>query len=533
MVPDARVSADATLLPLDAGFFDGGEDPQDSGERDAATADTGPQDAGEGDATSSPDAGPSDTGPSDTGPGDAAEADAGSPADPCSLTTSASDPALFDQLLLCLRDPSATGPEQVAARDLFVATVLSRGGFPIVSGPDLIFFYVADLAFDAEDDANSGEDFAPNLRQGPIRVAGAFNAWDPEAGLVMQAETQAVFHLSTPLDVANSDRWTYKLVSKDGSGADVWFSDPLSKRFDYDANGRISVVRGGTTQGHLELLRGVQATQLNNRRDVYIYLPPNYEASGSNYPVLYMHDGNNLFSPAQPNSAPASWEADQVLETEWAAGNLQPFIIVGVPNNADRRSEYTHVLDDTGGGATGGDAPAYADFLVNDLKPRVDARYNTLTQREATGVMGSSLGGLVSFYIGLNHPGVFRFVGGMSSTFDWGRFGLSNLDMVQTYQIVSSLPGRDQVYYLDSGGGPPTGGCTTAAGSGNDNYCSTARMRDLLIAAGINTFPADPDAVPLAPAGINIMHWWTPDAAHNEAAWQARLHRAFRLFARP
>lgn len=518
ITPDARVFADATLLPLDAGSLDSGVDVADAGSADTAQ--------------------PMDSGPADTGaaqdaglPVDAGElADSGSVAAPCSLDLGLNDRALFDALLLCLNDSGSTGPEQVLARDTFVQTVLSRGGFPIVHNGEVTFFYVRDPAFDAEDDKNTAEDYAAELRRTPIRVAGAFNAWDPDAGLVMSSAPQDVFHLTTPLDVASSDRWGYKLVAKDDGGTDTWFSDPLSRRFDYDGNGRISIVRGGTAQGHLELLRDVEATQLANQRDVYLYLPPAYETSTSTYAVLYMHDGNNLFSQAQPNSAPASWEADQVFETELSAGGMVPFMIVGVPNNADRRDEYTHVPDDTSSGMAGGSGDAYADFIVSDLKPLVDARYRTDPRRQSTGIMGSSLGGLISFYIGLLHPNTFRFVGGMSSTFDWGRFGLSNPDMVQTYQAVSSLPGRDQVYYLDSGGGPPTAGCSTAAGSGSDNYCSTARMRDALVAAGINTFPVDPDVVPLSPANINIMHWWTPDAPHNESAWQARLHRAFRLF---
>lgn len=474
-----------------------------------------------------PDAMPVDSG-ADAGP-----ADTGVPANPCDLGLGVSEVELFDQLLVCLRDPTASPEVQRGTRDEFVRRVNGLGGFPIIQPNSVTFLYVNDPSFDVEDDAHAAEDYDPNSRIQPLRVAGAFNMWDPEGGLVMQPEAQDVFHVTVPLTPLNYERWGYKFVAKDQAGADIWFSDPMSKRFDYDPNGRLSLVTGGSDLGHLELLRDVQATQLSNTRDIYVYLPRGYETSAETYSVLYMHDGNNIFSPSQPNSAPASWQADEVIQAEISGGRVTPFIIVGVPNNGDRRSEYTHIPDDTGSGLTGGDASAYGDFIVSDLKPLIDTTYRTQPGRESTGIMGSSLGGLVSFAIGLQHPNIFRFVGGMSSTFGWGRFGTNGPDMVQTYAMAPNLLGQDQVFYLDSGGGAPSGGCTTSPGSGSDNYCSTVRMRDTLVAAGIATFPDEPDATALTPATIDIMHWWTPDAPHNEAAWNARLHRAFRLFSRP
>ncbi len=501
----------------------------DAGNVPDAAMDAGRLDSGSSDATSQ-DSG-TDAGAPDSST-DAGITDAGPVANVCELAAGRSDRALFDQLLLCLRDPNASPSAQRAARDEFVRRIQNLGGFPIVQANAVTFFYVNDPSFDLEDDAHSAEDYDPNLRQQPLRVAGAFNMWDPTS-LTMQAEAQEVFHITVPLNPLNYERWGYKLVAKDQGGEDVWFSDPLSKRFDYDPNGRISLVTGGNALGHMELIRDVQATQLSNTRNIYVYLPRGYETSTSTYSVLYMHDGNNIFSPTQPNSAPVSWQADEVIQAEISAQRVTPFIIVGIPNNGDRRSEYTHIPDDVGSGLAGGTAAAYADFIVSDLKPTIDMTYRTRPERESTGVMGSSLGGLVSFYIGLQYPDVFRFVGGMSSTFGWGQFGAGGPDMVQTYAMAANLLGQDQIFYVDSGGGPPSGGCTTSPGSGSDNYCSTVRMRDTLIAAGITTFPDDPDASPLTPTNIDIMHWWTPDAAHNEAAWNARLHRAFRLFSRP
>jgi hypothetical protein len=170
---------------------------------------------------------------------------------------------------------------------------------------------------------------------------------------------------------------------------------------------------------------------------------------------------------------------------------------------------------------------------VHDLKPRIDARWRTEPGRASTGILGSSLGGLISFYLGLRYPDVFRYVGGMSSTFDWGKIGLTNPTVLDLYSGTADLGTHDQVYYLDSGGGPPASGPCVNPGDGSDNYCSTTAMVAILGMKGIQTFPLDPNAVPLMPANIDIYHWWEPNAQHNETSWHARVHRPLRLFFRP
>lgn len=531
---DARPASDAGAEDLGAGLDAATEldaagadalSGADGGEPDAAAPDAGaPLDAGPGaDAADLPDAGPGADAQdlTDAGLGDAGLGPSCGPAAP-----GATEADRYHGLLACLRDPAPPEGVKRAAINAFVTAVEAGQGFPFRDGASYVFVYVRTSTWDVEDDRNTAEDFFADRRQEPIRLAGAHNAWSTTAN-PLSAEGYDFFHLALP--IAQPARSGYKFVSRDGGGGDVWFSDPLSRRFDYDNNGRISLVLGGPAQGHLEWIRAVHATQLGNDRTVYLYLPPGYEGGTASYPVLYMHDGQNIFDAAQPSSAPASWDVDAVMEREIAAGHLSPGIIVGVPNNADRFSEYTHVPDDVGTGALGGAADDYADFLALDLKPLIDRRYRTSPGRATTGVLGSSLGGLVSFEIGLVYPTTFRFIGGLSSTFGWGRIGLSNETMVERYARTSSLAAADQVYYLDSGGGPG-GGC--ASGGGADNYCETIAMRDLLVSRGIATFPDNPDQTPLTPAGIDILHWWEPSAPHNEAAWSARVHRALWLFFR-
>lgn len=508
----------------------GGEVQTDASVVDAGALDSGARDAGTRDAgRSAEDAGARDAGSIDAGePRDGGARDGGIQRARCAFA-GASDLDHFAAVLECLAAPDESEQTKRAFIADFVAAVEANEGFPIATPTGAVFVYVRTATFDAEDDKFADEDFAPSRRSAPISVAGDFDMWAPGVDVLQDAGFD-FFHGEVPIDSNLFPRARYKLVAKDAAGDDVWFSDPLSRRYDFDANGRISIVRGGLDQGHLEWLRDVNATMLGVSRNVVVYVPPGYDADRTaRYPVLYMHDGNNLFDSSQPFSAPSSWDVDAVFEAELDADRLRPGIIVGIPNNANRFDEYTHVPDDFGQGTVGGDGDLYAHFVAEQLKPLIDRRYRTRADRANTGVLGSSLGGLVSFHIGAQYPNVFRFVGGMSSTFYWGRFGANGPTMVERYEAIVDLDTRDQIFYLDSGGGPG-GGCD--AGGGSDNYCVTLDMRTTLTSAGVSTFPDDPDAVPLTPTDFDILHWWTPDAPHNEASWNARVHRPLRMFFR-
>lgn len=150
------------------------------------------------------------------------------------------------------------------------------------------------------------------------------------------------------------------------------------------------------------------------RRDVLVWLPPGYHESRERYPVLYLQDGRNVFDEATA-FAGLEWRADEAALD--LARDGRPVILVAVAAaeggpGGGRLSEYgPWPAPDLG--ATGrGDA--YADFLVRTLKPWIDARYRTRTEPAATGVAGSSMGGLISLYLALRHPDVFGFAGALS-----------------------------------------------------------------------------------------------------------------------
>lgn len=230
----------------------------------------------------------------------------------------------------------------------------------------------------------------------------------------------------------------------------------------------------------LLVVRDWHSRSLGNARDLFVYLPRDYDASQRRYPVLYMHDGQNLFDR---QAMMGGWRAQEALDREIAAGRVEDLIVVGVANTPARMQEYLPP-------ESGGRADAYARFLTDELKPWVDAHLRTRPGRDDTGVLGSSLGGLVSFYLGWERPDVFGRVGSLSGSF-WLREHLG--------AIEHDAP-RGLRVWLDSG----------TAGSSGDSYEDTVAVRDLLLGKGLVL-------------GRDLRHVVDLGAAHSEPYWAARL----------
>lgn len=146
--------------------------------------------------------------------------------------------------------------------------------------------------------------------------------------------------------------------------------------------------------------------QFNRNRRIWIYLPPDYGTSNQRYPVLYMHDAQNLFDNA--TSFSGEWRVDEALNYYFSQ-TRRGVIVVAIDNGGSTRiGEYTPYPNPNYGG---GDGESYTDFIVETLKPYVDANYRTLPERQHTGIMGSSLGGLVSLYAAIEHQEVFGMAG--------------------------------------------------------------------------------------------------------------------------
>ena len=156
---------------------------------------------------------------------------------------------------------------------------------------------------------------------------------------------------------------------------------------------------------------------LEHDRDVLVWLPPGYDWSEARYPVLYMHDGQNLFEPDTAFLKGEHWRVGETAAELIEAGRIQPLIIVGIYNTGEARvHEYTPTDDVKLGGGLADD---YGRMIVEELKPLIDRTYRT--NPDLSGVGGSSLGGLVSLHLGFTHPAVFTRVAALSPSVWWGR----------------------------------------------------------------------------------------------------------------
>jgi predicted alpha/beta superfamily hydrolase len=164
--------------------------------------------------------------------------------------------------------------------------------------------------------------------------------------------------------------------------------------------------------------RGFQSQILPDKRDLIVYLPPGYEAElERRYPVLYMHDGQNLFDPATSYIKGKTWQVRESADAAIEAGEVEPLVIVGIYNTGNRRlAEYTPEKDWQMGG---GEADSYGELLTRELMPWIAERYRVLGGREHTGLGGSSLGGLVSLYLGLKYAEVFGRLAVLSPSVWW------------------------------------------------------------------------------------------------------------------
>lgn len=157
---------------------------------------------------------------------------------------------------------------------------------------------------------------------------------------------------------------------------------------------------------------------LDYYRDCIVYLPPSYETTYKNYPVLYMQDGNNLFDPATGFMG-REWKLDEALERLFETDSIPEMIVVGIYNSPGRMDEYTCHRHNYSGRDCGGKGHDYARFVVEELKPLIDQTYRTLPQVQYTSIMGSSLGALASFYTAQQYPETFSRIGMLSPTIYW------------------------------------------------------------------------------------------------------------------
>ena len=227
---------------------------------------------------------------------------------------------------------------------------------------------------------------------------------------------------------------------------------------------------------------------MDNARDILVYLPPGYQKSRRQYPVIYMQDGQNLFDPA--TSFAGDWGL--LAGLDGLAGRTVVPIVVAVPTMGEERiAEYSPFVDSVAGGGKG---EAYLEFLLSTLKPLIDREFRTLPERKGTGIGGSSMGGLLSLYGYFRRPEAFGFCATLSPSL-W----FADRAIFPFVEAAPFVPGR---IYLDIG-----------TEEGSASLANARRMRDLLLSRGYRE-------------GVDLR--WVEDAGagHHESAWGRRLKTA-------
>lgn len=212
--------------------------------------------------------------------------------------------------------------------------------------------------------------------------------------------------------------------------------------------------------------------QLNRDRRIWMYLPPDYQTSGKKYPVLYMHDAQNLFDVT--TSFSGEWEVDESLNDLFQQGDYG-CIVVGIDNGGVNRLDECSPWVNTDENE-GGEGGAYVNFIVNTLKPFIDSSYRTLSGRLTTGIMGSSMGGLISMYAFSERQDVFSKAGIFSPAFWFGGNNSANHTATHPKQgpaRVYFLAGGDEPDYVTQDMQVVADAMTTAGFSGNEKYFYT------------------------------------------------------------
>lgn len=230
---------------------------------------------------------------------------------------------------------------------------------------------------------------------------------------------------------------------------------------------------------------------LHNQRDLIVYLPPGYEREPSRrYPVLYLHDGQNLFDGATSFIPGMDWHVGHTADECIRDGRVEPLIIVGIYNAGKQRlGEYTPTRAPRLGG---GRANRYSKFLLEEVRPMVREKYRALGGAENTGVGGSSLGGLASLYLGLRQPQIFGKIAALSPSVWW------NERVILRFATAAPVQPLPRIW-LDIG-----------TREGSRIVDDVERFRDVLLRKGWRLEE-------------NLHYERIEGAEHNEAAWAQRV----------
>ena len=239
-------------------------------------------------------------------------------------------------------------------------------------------------------------------------------------------------------------------------------------------------------------------------RQITIYTPDGYDESQARYPVLYLHDGQNLFEEHRAFVPGEIWHVKSTADALIRAGEIEPLIIVGIDHaGAQRIDEYTPTMDLRH--KHGGLAKAYGRLIIEELKPWIDREFRTQPDACHTAMGGSSLGGLVSLYLGFRAPHVFGRLAILSPSIWWDR-------KMMLQRLRANIHRRRTRLWLDIG--------TREGRAYVQTVNQTRQLRDELVARGWRQ-------------GDDLFYFEDAGATHSERAWAHRLPMALKFLFPP
>lgn len=282
-----------------------------------------------------------------------------------------------------------------------------------------------------------------------IYIAGSFNEWNPGNPshlLVNNADGKP--EITLPAGTGTFEfkftRGNWESCEGSSNGSQIsnrTFTYGNGQTIDINIAGWEDMDGGGsgnsTAAPNVHIIsEAFEMPQLNRTRRIWIYLPPDYDTTTKSYPVLYMHDGQNIFDIK--TSYAGEWEVDETLNNLFYQKYEVPIVVAIDNGGSNRIAEYTPWRHPTYGG---GDGEKYVAFIVETLKPYIDAHFRTKTGANSTGIMGSSLGGLISHYAMVTYPEIFSKAGLFSPSYWFS-------DTVNTYTAANFNPANIRAYMM-------------------------------------------------------------------------------------
>lgn len=242
--------------------------------------------------------------------------------------------------------------------------------------------------------------------------------------------------------------------------------------------------RRSTVSDNVIILEPFQMERLARERTIRVYLPEDYNESTAEYPVIYAHDGQNLFDDS--TSYAGEWGLDESLN-QIANENGFRVIVVGIDNGQEKRINELSPWENPKYGAAEGEE--YMDFIISQLKPYIDSTYRTLPAREHTAIMGSSMGGLISHYSIYRYPKIFSKAIIFSPSYWYA-------DAVWSFTEENPIPEDSKLWLV--------------IGEKEGNAVSnTNKMHQVILDSG------HPDE--------NIVKQVDPEGEHNEPSWRRQF----------